>query len=298
MMPFYGRFDYFQAAVDSVRAQSDPDWRLVVIDDVYPDRTPGQWLVGLADSRIEYIRNETNLGVSGNFRKSAELATASFAVIMGCDDVMLPNYVEHVSRLARDFPESAIIQPGVRVIDENGEPAMPLGDRIKSLLRLRGETPRIVGGDELAASLLRGNWTYFPSLCWNTKYLRKHEFREEYDVVLDLALQLEVFMHGGCMLLDDQVCFLYRRHSSSVSSWKATDGTRFVQEATLFAETQRDAHALGWRRSERTARSHLTSRLNALTKLPQALRSDNPEDRKLLVRHVIERTPRRVSGSR
>jgi GT2 family glycosyltransferase len=289
MMPFYGRLDYFQSAVMSVLAQRDPDWRLVVIDDVYPDPEPGRWLLSLGDARIQYIRNDTNLGVSGNFRKSAALAEAAFVVIMGCDDVMLPNYVEHVSRLARDFPDSAIIQPGVRVIDENGNPALPLGDRVKSRLRPHGQTPRSLGGDALSASLLNGNWTYFPSLCWNVEYLRRHEFREEYDVVLDLALQLEIFMHGGLMLLDDVVCFLYRRHVSSVSSWKAIDGTRFTQEAALFREARGNSRDLGWTRSERAARAHLTSRFNAATQLPRALRSGQKENVSVLLSHLFAR---------
>ena len=41
VMPFYGDPGLFRAAVESVLAQSDGDWRLVVIDDVYPDTARG-----------------------------------------------------------------------------------------------------------------------------------------------------------------------------------------------------------------------------------------------------------------
>src|SRR4051794_2428172 len=73
MMPFYGDPQLFRDAVASVMAQTDADWRLVVIDDVYPDTRPGEWLQSLGDPRIRYLRNETNLGVSGNFSKSVDL---------------------------------------------------------------------------------------------------------------------------------------------------------------------------------------------------------------------------------
>src|ERR1700712_4315874 len=94
LMPFYGRFDDFRAAVESVRAQSSTNGRLTIVDDVYPDREPGKWVVALGDERIRYLRNDTNLGPSGNYNKSVGLATTDFVVLMGCDDVMLSGYVE------------------------------------------------------------------------------------------------------------------------------------------------------------------------------------------------------------
>jgi glycosyltransferase involved in cell wall biosynthesis len=292
LMPFYGRFDHFKAAVSSVIAQTNPNWRLVVIDDQYPDLAPGRWVRDLGDSRIEYLRNSTNLGVSGNFRRAAELAVAEYAVIMGCDDVMLPEYVETVSSLAMQFPDVAIIQPGVEVIDEAGARVLPLGDRVKRLYRIGGRKPAVYGGEILARSLLRGNWTYFPSLCWKVEYLRRYEFRPDLDVVLDLALQLEILVNGGTMLVDDTVCFLYRRHSASVSSWTASDGTRFAQEAKLFAESEQRLRAMGWRRAARAAHWHLTSRLNAVTKLPRAIRQGSRADTSLLASHVVGRKGR------
>jgi glycosyltransferase involved in cell wall biosynthesis len=287
LMPFWGRRDHLELAVRSVIAQSHPDWRLVVIDDAYPDLAPGEWVGSLGDPRIEYRRNPENLGVAGNFRLAAELAQSEFATIMGCDDVMLPNYVERMVSLSTRHPDAAIIQPGVRVIDENGEPARPLGDRVKGALRLKSTTPTLYGGERLARSLLRGNWTYFPSLCWNVSYLKTYPFRADLDVVLDLALQLQIIINGGQLLLDDEVCFLYRRHSASVSSWKAVDGTRFVQEALLFRESEPQLRALGWTRAIRAARVHLTSRLNAATQLPQAIRVGTRRDRNLLIRHIV-----------
>jgi glycosyltransferase involved in cell wall biosynthesis len=288
-MPFYGRFDYFRGAVDSVLGQTEPDWRLVIVDDRYPDPAPGEWALALGDDRITYSRNKTNLGVAGSFRNAAAIATADHVVIMGCDDILLPGYVARMKTLAAAYPEAAIIQPGVTVIDENGAPSGPLGDRVKNLARIRGSKPALYGGQQLARSLLRGNWTYFPSICWRTDFLKRHEFRSDFDVVLDLALQLEIIQAGGLMLVDDEKTFAYRRHSTSVSSWTANDGTRFVQESALFDESARALGALGWTSAARAARIHLTSRLNALTKIPQSLRPGSSSSRRLLLRHLFGR---------
>lgn len=271
MMPFYGDVAQFRLAVESVRAQTDPDWRLVIIDDRYPDEEPARFVASLADERIHYIRNEENLGISGNFQRSIDLAEAEYAVIMGCDDIMLPGYVERIRELIGRFPDAAYLQPGVATIDDTGRRVLPLGDRVKRYYRPKGPTPVELRGEDLALSLLRGNWTYFPSLCWKSEVLRQHGFRKDYAIVLDLALQLSIVTSGGSLVLDNDVVFEYRRHAASASSWAGSGSTRFAEESALFAETSDRMLTMGWRRGARAARAHVSSRLNALSQLPGAL---------------------------
>ncbi|WP_198418166.1 glycosyltransferase family 2 protein [Cryobacterium sp. TMT1-21] len=287
MMPFYGRFDHFQQAVESVRAQSDPDWRMVIVDDVYPDLAPGEWACGLGDDRITYIRNQENLGPSRNYRKCVSLMQSEFAVIMGCDDIMLPNFVRRTKELIDEFPDSSIIQCGVSVIDTDGRPILPLADRAKSWYQFRGRGAREYSGPVLATSLMRGNWTYFPSLVWRASELRKHGFRVDLDVVQDLAMLAEIVKGGGSLVLDDEVTFNYRRHSASVSAMTGPDGSKFAQERTLFTESSRDFSTMGWTGASLAARIHFTSRMNALSELPAAVRSGNAQGRQALLRHVF-----------
>jgi len=289
MMPFYGRFDHFREAVESVINQTSPDWRLTIIDDVYPDSAPGEWAESLDDDRITYIRNENNLRPSRNYNKAIGLTRTEFVQIMGCDDVMLPNYVARMQQLVADFPRADIIQPGVTVIDENGTPSLPLADRVKGWYRFPGSGPREYEGEQLAVSLLRGNWTYFPSLVWRTARLSGTGFRTDLDVVQDLAMLFEIVANGGSLVLDDQVAFNYRRHSTSVSAVTGPDGSKFVQENILFREAEKRSEALGWHRAARTARHHFTSRLNALTELPGAIRARNVVGRRTLAHHILGR---------
>lgn len=287
MLPFWGRPDHFRIAVESVLAQSDPDWILTIVDDVYPDTAPGEWARSLGDARIRYIRNETNLGVSKNYLKCVSLMEGEYSVMFGCDDVMLPGYVARAGELIAQFPGAAVIQPGVEVIDEDGRVFLPLVDRIKALYRFRGRGARQFAGEQLAANLLRGNWTYFPALLWRVDLLRKHGFHAELDVVQDLIMLLDIAADDGSLVLDDRVVFQYRRHQSSVSSAMAADGSRFAQERELFdAQAERFA-AMGWRRAARAARIHFSSKLNALTRLPAALRSGNGPSARALLTHAV-----------
>ncbi len=286
MMPFYGSFEHLQLAVESVLAQSDPEWLLTVVDDVYPEPEPGEWVKSVGDPRITYIRNEQNLRPSRNYNKCVGLTDSEFVVIMGCDDVMLPAYVARVRELIAQFPDADIIQPGVSVIDENGTPSVPLADRVKAWYRFGGTGARQFRAEPLALSLLRGNWTYFPSLVWRTSRL-KGGFRTDLDVVQDLAMLFDIVKSGGSLVLDDHVVFNYRRHSRSVSAVTGHDGSKFRQERTLFREAEATCRELGWTRAARAAKRHLTSRLNALSELPRAIATGNTIGRRTLIRHIF-----------
>lgn len=294
LMPFYGRFDHLREAVESVLAQTDPEWRLTVVDDVYPDPAPGAWVAAVAerDPRVRYLRNAENLGVGGNFRECVRLVEHERAVLMGCDDRMHPTYVAVVSGLAVAHPEVAMLQPGVEVIDAEGAVHRPLADRVKGLIRARLPRPaeraaRVYGGETLAASLLRGNWAYFPSVAWRADLLKRFSFRPGFEVVQDLALMLDIILDGGSMLLDDAVVFQYRRHAGSVSALTGVDGAKFAEERALFSEAASRCSDAGWPKAARAARHHLTSRLNALSELPAALRAGDPEGRRALLHHVL-----------
>lgn len=289
VMPYYGDVALMQAAVRSVLAQDTDGWHLTVLDDCMPDDEPRRWATGLADPRLTYLRNERNLGANANYRRVLELAEASHVVVMGADDVMLPHYVATVRRTLEAFPEADVVQPGVAVIDGTGEPVTPLVDRVKTLTRPDAGTAALHRGEAVAAGLLRGNWTYFPSLCWRRDTVRGIGFRPGLDVVQDLALLLDVLMAGGSLLVAPEVAFHYRRHRGSDSSLRAASGSRFAEERAFYRTVADELDALGWSRAARAARLHLTSRLHAASVVPQAVRHRDARAGLQLVRHAVTR---------
>lgn len=273
MLPFYGREDHFREAVGSVLAQDTDRWRLTIIDDANPDPAPGRWAAGLDDPRITFLRHAENAGINRTFQECLEHSRAEWVVVFGCDDVMEPGYVRRVSELAARHPEAGIIQPGTSVIDGDGRAVRPLVDIAKGFYRPAGPKPHVLAGEDLAVSITRGNWMTFPSLAWHGPTVRSIGFRPGYDVVQDLALALDVCRTGRPLVLDDEVVFRYRRHAGSVSSWRAADGTRFAEERAFFRAQADDFAARGWSRAARAARTHLSSRINALTRMPSAVRA-------------------------
>ncbi|MDH6239017.1 glycosyltransferase [Aurantimicrobium minutum] len=288
-MPFYGNPEHFRLAVESVIAQTDSEWTLTILDDCYPDSEPGKWVVSLNDSRISYKRNSTNLLPSKNYNQAIDISSSEFIMLMGCDDLLLPNFVERSKQLIEEAsPDVAVIQPGVVVIDENGHQHNGLADRVK---RKIGPWPisghRMVSGEQAHVGLLKGNWTYFPSILWRVSSFGSMRFRTDLNIVQDLSMILNLVESNKAILVDSEISFCYRRHKQSLSGATGIDGSKFVQESILFSEAQNRALQRGWKKSARAAKWHLLSRFNALGELPGALLTRNTKGARNLLRHIF-----------
>ena len=288
MVPFWGKPEYLFETVDSVLAQDSDDWRLTIIDDCDPDHRVAAHFDGLSDPRVTYLRNETNLGIIANFQRCVDLATAEYVMIAGCDDRLLPNYVSTILRSAENNPGIEIIQPGVRTIGSDGELNSSLGDKVKALLRPRTPNgPRIIYGESACVTLLVGDWLYWPSLAFHTKTHQQTPFRD-HEIVLDLALVIDLLRNDARILVEPIMCFEYRRHPESLSGMaKLLDGSRFADEREYFALATRQMSEKGWTKAAWSARLHVTSRLHAVTLIPVALKSRDSKAVKVLLRHVF-----------
>jgi glycosyltransferase involved in cell wall biosynthesis len=271
--------------VASVLNQTDPDWRMIVVDDGFPDESLPGWFASLNDSRINYSRNESNLGANGNFQKCLGLLSAEFCLVMGADDLLESNFVAVVNDSIRKNPKVSMIHPGVKVIDEMNREISTRSDQVKANIRESQGVAEVLSGESLATSLMKGNWMYFPSIAWRTKTIQEIGFRPEFNVCQDLGLAMDLIMQGGQMALIEDEIFRYRRHLASDSSVKAINGERFIDEKHFFNAMARDLQSIGWKTAARAARLHSTSRLHAASLIPASIaRGKNPW---VLVKHLI-----------
>lgn len=287
LLPYYGRVDHMQLSVRSVLEQTDRSWRLTVIDDGFPDESIPGWFESLRDDRVRYVRNENNLGANANYRKSLEFVTAQWFVMMGADDIMLPDYLARVRELISARSNAGFVHPGVCTIDEDGELVGGRVERGKALYRPRGTGIRHIAGESAAIGLARGNWMYFPAICWNADAVLPIGFRPGLNVVQDLALALDVIKAGWEVVVDDRVVFQYRRHAASDSSWRALEGTRFIEEGRFFRGVADEFTSVGWRRAARAARRHFASRINAALLIPKAIGAKNKAGVRNLSLHAL-----------
>lgn len=272
VIPFWGDPDLLYKAVQSVRDQTQGGWALTVVDDCYPDPSVAVYFERLNDERVVYVRNERNVGITENFREAVRRSRAEHLVILGCDDMLLPNYLELIRRTLAAVPDADVVQPGVHVIDERGELVLPLVDRIKQrVLAPRGKDICVMTGQAMATSLMWGDWLYWPSLTFRRETLLRIDFRDDLPVIQDLALLMDVAFDGGTLAYNPVPGFLYRRHSESASQKALLDGERFRGERRYLALARKLAVQKGWRATARVARLRLMSRLHGATVLPAVL---------------------------
>lgn len=298
-IPHWGDTSYLRGAVDSVLEQSDARWRLTIVDDATPGAAGAETreyfahLSELQDPRISTRVKAANEGITANFSTCAAAATEPLVTIMGNDDLLRPGYVAAVLAAHEEFPSADVIQPAVAAIDEHGDVVSSLVDSIKQrVLRPRAPVPVLLHGDKLGAGLMHGDWLYWPSLCFKRETLQRFEFRDEFAVIQDLALLMDMFFDGAALLvLPDtgpaDADFAYRRHSDSASAVALLDGSRFAGERDFYRLASGLASERGWSRTRRAARLHVTSRAHALTLLPAALIRGRFAAAAKLVRHAF-----------
>lgn len=286
MLPCYGDSPHLREAVASVLASDSDDWTLTLLDDGPVDEQLAAWVGGL-DPRVTYRHNPVRLGINRNFQQCLDLADAPLVSVLGADDVVEPSYVGAMVAAAESDPEASFLQPEVTVIDAEGKAVVGPADRVKALMT--PAAPARLGGEELAVSLLRGNWMYFPSVVYRTDVVRRYGFTEGLDIVLDLDLYVRMLRDGHQLGLVPGRLFRYRRHEASLSSSERFSGGRFAEESAYFRGLAADLEAAGWPDAARAARWHLTSRLHALLLVPTALRAGRRDVVPGLLAHVAGR---------
>lgn len=118
---------YLAEQIDSILAQSNQDWRLLIRDDESSDGTIsiiGDYVSRYA-SKIKVIKdNDRHLGAKFNFQRLLEHSTAEYIMFCDQDDVWLPQKIEVTLRVMqaaeKDYPEKPImVHSDLIVVDGN-----------------------------------------------------------------------------------------------------------------------------------------------------------------------------------
>ncbi|HEV7279269.1 MAG TPA: glycosyltransferase family 2 protein [Pirellulaceae bacterium] len=103
-LPVYNGERRLPHALRSILSFSGPAIRVVVVDNASTDRTQDVASeIAKSDSRVQYVRNERNIGAGPNFLRTLDLADSPYFMWASDDDSWQTNYVEelHAALLAR-----------------------------------------------------------------------------------------------------------------------------------------------------------------------------------------------------
>lgn len=116
-IPTYNRSGMLRGAMESVLAQTYPDFCLLVSDNASEDDTPDV-VRSFGDERIQYVRAEKNIGPAGNFRRVLELAETEFLLILPDDDVLYPGHLDAAIEVLDRFDNVGLVHTAFDLLDE------------------------------------------------------------------------------------------------------------------------------------------------------------------------------------
>ncbi|MCR4411019.1 MAG: glycosyltransferase [Thermoguttaceae bacterium] len=111
---------YFRQAVESILAQTMPDFELVIVED--PSETSGREAIGpaLGDPRIRYHCNEERTGLIAQRNRAIELSRAEWIAVLDADDVAKPDRLaRQYERISRD-PAVSVVGSWLEIIGAEG----------------------------------------------------------------------------------------------------------------------------------------------------------------------------------
>lgn len=103
--------DVLEQAINSVLAQTYPNWELCICDDASTS-TQTRYVLDRfrgSDSRIKIVRNAVNLHIAGATNVASELATGEFVGFLDHDDLLAPDALECMAAAAVASPMADVL---------------------------------------------------------------------------------------------------------------------------------------------------------------------------------------------
>lgn len=118
-IPTYNRSQLLKTSLESALAQDYPDFQVLVLDNASSDDTEAV-VRSFADERITYVRNETNIGLFGNWQRVIEINSSPYLSFLPDDDTLLPNFISESVLALDSHPHAGLSVGQAELIDANG----------------------------------------------------------------------------------------------------------------------------------------------------------------------------------
>lgn len=128
LIPTYNRSNYLIKTIDQtckiIDRLNDVDFRFIIVDNASPDDTEQAVNIFITEHpnhKIEYHRNDSNIGIMNNLIKIFYYTKADYSMILGDDDFLNYEYLaKAISYLKKDNSVTCIL-PAYEHVTEEGE---------------------------------------------------------------------------------------------------------------------------------------------------------------------------------
>jgi glycosyltransferase involved in cell wall biosynthesis len=192
----FERPEYLRDCLESVRRQTDRDFRVVVLDNASSMDYTGV-ISEFADLDMDYVRNSSNLGGAANWLLARERYRGpEFTMIFHDDDIMHPRLLEWQRGVLERDPDVVFVTTEVLTFEDGETPPSEVFASVD-------DPPFEVfdGEAALARAILSGAALGFSPVMYRSSILRDvHPDPETYGIYGDRPFLLDVAQHGKSVL--------------------------------------------------------------------------------------------------
>jgi len=221
IMPVYGGETFVGEAIESVLAQTDDDWELVVINDGSPDDSEAVIEAYLDDDRIRYF-SQDNQGVTETTNRGIRYAEGEYLSIHPQDDISAPDRLERQGAVLDRNPDVGFVYAPAQFVNLAGEEGQVWGS-------WRGEG-RVPGADVFRELYVNGMFIASPSVLFRRDHITDED--EPWgDPDLQVVSDWEHWMHAA------QHYDAYELVTPTIKMTRDEDHTNLTnRRETVFAE--------------------------------------------------------------
>jgi glycosyltransferase involved in cell wall biosynthesis len=202
IVPVFNAARYVSQALESLLAQTYPDFRIVVVDDASTDDTAAV-LRRFRDPRLFLLTNRQRLGPAEARNRGLEEAASKYVAFHDGDDIAHANRLETQLGFLAAQPDVRLVAARIRVIDHAARPTGAMwGEACK--------------GDELVCSMLFRNGLATSTIMVERELIGGERFDHSLAVASDYDMWLRLLDRGVGACLPD-VLVSYRDHELNYS---------------------------------------------------------------------------------
>lgn len=236
IMPAYNAGPFIRASIDSVLAQTESSWELIIVNDCSEDNT--QSIIDSyadRDARIVPLTNDSNKGSALSRKRAFESATGTYIAFLDADDVYAPEALSLFKQSFDSNPETIAVCGVTKTFD--GKASDQLFEQPKPSNRsdAQQKTDRPKRHPErsihLFPKILYTNPISHPgAFCVRRDSMHPDMFDAITPVSEDLILYVHVAKQGPINLIPKVVSY-YRRHSTN-KQWSSTQTLSAIRKRT------------------------------------------------------------------
>jgi glycosyltransferase involved in cell wall biosynthesis len=226
ILPVYNGEKFLVQALESVLAQTEKDWELIIVDDASRDRS-SEIMDWYAKSfpNVRVLRNETNLKIARTLNRGVEEAQGKWIARIDADDFYHPEFLKTMRQTIEVHHENPelFFSVWVTVVDDVGQKVMTL------------ELPDAATVERMMPI---ENFLYHPATCFSkSAWQRVGGYPVDNFEAEDTGMWRKYFKVGMKLVMIPQPLVHYRIHYTNTTS---------VNDAHLFREkaTERELAAL------------------------------------------------------